>query len=123
MSIATGTVAFYNLDEHEVYNGQSTGKYSLTLTLDDSTAEELSGFGVKLREYEGNKQRKFASKYPVSVIDKEDNPFQGPIPRGSLVKVLWKAGNPHPVHGVPPYLLKVRVLEEAEDGMGNVEGF
>jgi hypothetical protein len=35
MSVVTGTVAFANLAEHEVYNGQSTGKYSLVLSLDD----------------------------------------------------------------------------------------
>ena len=123
MSITTGTVAFANLEEHEIYNGESTGKYSLTLTVDESEADALAQAGVKLREYEGNKQRKFSTKYPVSIIDKDDEPFRGPLGRGSVVKVLWKAGQPHPVHGTSTYMMKVRVLEEADDLGANEEGF
>ena len=123
MSVTTGTVAFANLDEHEIFNGQSTGKYSLTLTVDDNEAEALAKPGVKLREYEGNKQRKFSTKYPVAVIDKSDEPYRGPLNRGSVVKVLWKAGQPHPVHGTGTYMLKVRVIEEAEDQGATEEGF
>ena len=71
MSIATleGTVAFENLNEHEMYQGQSTGKFSLVVSLDDATADELDAKGVKLREYEGVKQRKFSSKFDVPVLN------------------------------------------------------
>jgi hypothetical protein len=32
MSVITGKVAFANLTEHEVFNGQSTGKYSVVVS-------------------------------------------------------------------------------------------
>jgi len=119
MSVLQGTVAFANLDQHEVFNGQSTGKYSLVLTLDEPEAEVLAKNGVKLREYEGLKQRKFSTKYPVDIIDTEDEPFRGRLTRGSKVKILYAEGKPHPVHGTPTYLNKVRVVEVATDGEGS----
>ena len=119
MSVLQGTVAFANLDQHEVFNGQSTGKYSLVLTLDEPEAEALAKNGVKLREYEGLKQRKFSTKYPVDVIDTEDEPFRGRLTRGSKVKILYAEGKPHPVHGTPTYLNKVRVIELADGGEGS----
>lgn len=115
MSITTGTVAFINLDTTEVFNGQDTGKYTVTVTLSDDEASSLSEAGVKLREYEGQPQRKFSSKYPVKVVDVEDNPYKGPIGRGSIIRLLWKEGKPHPVHGTPTYLNAVRVLELADN--------
>jgi hypothetical protein len=48
------------------------------------------------------------------VFDLDGKPFMGQVTRGSKVRVQWKKGNPHPVHGTPPYLEKVRVLELAE---------
>lgn len=112
--VLEGTVAFENLGEHEMYNGQSTGKYSLVLSLDDADAETLDSVGVKLREYEGVKQRKFASKYEVGVLNADGTAFEGRIPRGSKVRILWQEGAPHPVHGTSTYLNKVKVLEVAE---------
>ena len=113
--VLTGTAAFINLDEHEVFQGQSTGRYTLTVTLDDDAAQMLSSQGVKLRDYEGKAQRKFSSKYPVRVIDAEDNPFIGPITRGSTIRLSYKTGPAHPVHGTPTYLNAVRVVELADD--------
>lgn len=112
--ITTGKVAFDNLREHEMYQGKTTGRYSVTLTMEDSEADKLAGIGVKLREYEGNQQRKFASQYEVQVVDLEGMPFKGAVPRDSIVRVQWKSGNTHPVHGTPTYLNAVRVLEVAE---------
>lgn len=118
MAVLQGTVAFANLDEFEVYNGQCTGKYSLVLTLDESDADALSKQGIKLRDYEGLKQRKFSTKYEVDIIDKDDEPFRGRLTRGSKVKILWSDGKPHPVHGTPTYLNKIRVLELADNTEG-----
>jgi hypothetical protein len=61
MAVVEGTIAFENLETHEMYQGQSTGKYSVVISLDDNTADQLAGLGVKLREYEGTKQRKFST--------------------------------------------------------------
>jgi len=113
MSVLTGSVAFSNLDEHEMYQGQSTGKFSVVLTLDENNAALLSDAGVKLRDYEDNKQRKFASKFAVDVVDIEGEPCKERITRGSLVRIQYTLGQEHPVHGITPYLDKIRVLELA----------
>jgi len=115
MAVLTGKAAFVNLTETEQYQGQDTGRYTLTVTLDDDAAQMLSQQGVKLRDYEGTAQRKFSSKYPVKVIDAEDNPFIGPVTRGSTIRLSYKTGPAHPVHGTPTYLNAVRVLELADD--------
>jgi len=113
MSVIQGKVAFSNLDEHEMYQGQSTGKFSVVITLDDGEAEKLEQGGVKLREYEGSKQRKFASKFTVGIVDLDGEPVTDRVTRGSLVRIQYSLGQPHPVHGITPYLDKIRVLEMA----------
>ena len=115
MATLEGTLAFENLNSHEEYNGQSTGKYSIVLSLDPEVAESLKTDGVKMREYEGTPQRKFASKFDVPVFDADGTPFtSNVIGRGSKVRIAYTLGKPHPVHGVAPYLNKVKVLEVAE---------
>jgi len=122
MSVAIGTVAFESLRKTDVFNGMDTGKYNVTLTLEEDSADQLEQEGVKLKEYEGNKQRKFTSKFVVDVFDSEGNPFEGHVTRGSKVKVLYSTGKPHPVHGVAPYMVKLKVLELAEDAMAASDG-
>jgi len=116
MAVIEGTVAFENLNEHEVFQGQSTGKFSMVISLYDADAGDLEAKGVKLREYEGTKQRKFSTKYEVPVLDASGQPFVGRVTRGSKVRLLWAEGQPHPVHGTSTYLNKVKVLEVAEAG-------
>ena len=83
MSLAEGTVAFQNLQQTEVYQGQDTGRYTLTLSLEEDMAEKLSSEGVKVKDYEGTAQRKFASKFRVRIVNANDERFTGPIPTGS----------------------------------------
>lgn len=119
MSVITGKVAFVNLSEHEVYGGQSTGKYSVVLTLDDENSAKMEAQGVKLRTYEGTKQRKFASKFDVPVYELNGDEFMGQVTRGSEVRLQYSLGQEHPVHGITPYLDKVRLValaESATDG-------
>ena len=124
MSLAEGTVAFQNLQQTEVYQGQDTGRYTLTLSLEEDMASKLSDEGVKVKDYEGPAQRKFASKFPVRIVNANDEPFMGAIPKGSLVRVQYKLGDSHPVHATPTYLNAVRVLELGEEsGDGIEEGF
>lgn len=112
--VIEGIVNFSNVTQHDVYNGQSTGKYSLTVTLDEDSANSLSASGVKIKDYQGNKQRKFSSKFDVTVLDAEGNKYSGEIPYSSRVRLKYKLGKPHPVHGVSTYLEAVKVLEEAD---------
>ena len=113
-AVVEGVVNFSNLTEHDVYNGQSTGAFNLTITMSEDDANVLADQGVKIKDYQGNKQRKFKSKYEIKRIDAEGNTYTGEIPFNSKVRLQYKLGPAHPVHGVPAYLEKVRVLEEAE---------
>jgi hypothetical protein len=113
-NVVEGKVAFSHVTEHDSYMGQTTGKYSLTITLDPDAAEDLANKGIRVKEYEGNGQRKFQSKFDVEVMDKEGFPFSGEIPRGSVVRVLYALGQDHPQWGVSTYLNKVKVLEAAD---------
>jgi len=119
--VTTGIVAFSNLTEFDVYNGQSTGRYNLVITMDEAEAGKLSDMGVKLKNYEGKSQRKFATKFKVEAIDLEGNPVHGELPYGTEVRVLWAAGDADPQNGVPTFLNKVRVVQLAESiGDGEV---
>ena len=118
MSVIQGSAAFINLVEHEQYQGKSTEKYSLTVTLDDKSIEQLEAQGVKMREYAPDggtpqKQRKFASKFNVPLYEANGDEFMGQVTRGSLVRVQYSLGDEHPIHGFTPYLDKVKVLELA----------
>lgn len=112
--VIEGIVNFSNLTAHDEYNGQSTGKFSMTITMDQESADSLASRGVKIKDYQGNMQRKFSSKYDVKTFDSEGNPFNGEVPFNSKVRLKYKLGPAHPVHGVSTYLDAVKVLEVAE---------
>jgi hypothetical protein len=125
MTVTTveGIVNFSKLTEHDVYNGQDTGAYSLTITMSEDDASTLAANGVKIRDYQGNKQRKFKSKYDIKVFDADGNPYNGEVPYNSTVRLKYKMGPAHPVHGVSTYLEAVKVLEEAEMAVGDAADF
>ena len=112
--VIEGIVNFSNLTQHDVYMGQTTGKYTMTITMSEDDAESLSSRGVKIKDYEGAKQRKFSSKFDVKVLDAEGNPFNGEVPYNSKVRLKYKVGPAHHVHGLSTYLEAVKVLEVAE---------
>jgi hypothetical protein len=116
MSVITGKVAFANLNEHEVFNGQSTGKYSVVVTLDDDQADKLASEGVKLKTYKNENQRKFATKFEdFQVIDNEGEPVsKSSVRYGDTVRIKYGLGKPHPVHGTSVYLQAIRVVEKGE---------
>lgn len=120
-SVVEGLANFSHTVEPDQYMGQT--KYSITLTLSEDDANTLASNGVKIKDYEGNKQRKFSSKYQVSVIDADGEPYGKEIPYNSKVRVKFKYGPAHPVHGVSTYLDAVRVLEEAEAPVDDTPGF
>ena len=125
MSVISGTVAFANLTEHEIYNGKSTGKYSVVLSLDDVDAEQLQDAGVKIRTYQNQAQRKFSTKFEeFPVIDNEGEPVsRGSVRYGDKVRIKYNLGKPHPVHGTSVYLQAVRVVEKGEAMGEDDEGF
>ncbi len=109
-----GVVNFSNLTAHDVFNGQSTGAYSMTITLSEDDAAELAANGVKIKDYQGNKQRKFKSKYEIKVFDAEGTPYTGEVPYNSTVRLKYKLGQPHPRQRQMCIKRQVKVLEEAE---------
>lgn len=113
-NVIEGVVNFSNVTKHDVFNGQDTGAFSMTITMSEDDATELAAQGVKIKDYQGNKQRKFKSKYDVRLFDADGNTYEGEVPYNSKVRLKFKLGNAHPVHGVATYLEAVKVLEEAE---------
>lgn len=113
IQVIEGVLNFSHVTSHDVYNGQDTGQYSVTVTLSEDDASALSAKGVKIKDYQGAKQRKFKSRYDVKVLDADGNPYEGEIPYNSSVRVRFKLGPQHPVHGVSTYLDAIKVLEEA----------
>jgi len=116
--VVEGIVNFSNITKHDVYNGQDTGAFSMTVTLSEDDANQMASNGVKIKDYQGAKQRKFKSKYDIKAFDAEGKPYMGEIPYNSRVRLKYKLGQPHPVHGVSTYLEAVKVLEEAEMAEG-----
>lgn len=112
--VIEGTVNFSNVTKTDVYNGQDTGTFSMTITMSEDDATTLSAQGVKIKEYEGNKQRKFKSKYAIGMYTAEGDRYEGEVPYNSRVRLKYKTGPAHPVHGTPVYLEAVKVLELAE---------
>lgn len=115
MATAEGTIAFSNVLTQDQYKGKDVG-FNVVLTLDESSANELSGMGVKLKEYEGSMQRKFKSNYDVEILDVDGNEMElaEELPRGSKVRLLWAKGQMNSDYGLGTYLSKVKVLEIAE---------
>jgi hypothetical protein len=113
-NMISGTVAFSNLTEHDIYKGKSTGKYALTVTLDDASAKQLESQGVKLKNYNDTQQKKFTSKYKTESLALDNSPYVGEIPRGSKVRVLYALGQESTEHGTGVYMNKIRVVEEAD---------
>ena len=112
--VIEGTVNFSNVTKTDVYNGQDTGTFSMTITMSEDDATTLSAQGVKIKDYEGNKQRKFKSKYDIGMYTAEGDRYEGEVPYNSRVRLKYKTGPAHPVHGTPVYLEAVKVLELAE---------
>lgn len=112
--LVSGLSVFSSITKHDEYMGESTGKFNLTVTLDAEDASKLEDLGVRLKEYEGSMQRKFSSKFEFKVVDMDDNPYVGEIPRGSEVRVAFSLGDVSPQWGPATHLEAVRVVSEGE---------
>jgi len=117
MAILEGTLAYDSkLTATDVYNGQDTGKYNITLVISDEDAEALKLKGVIIKE--GNK-RKLTSGFANFIIkDSEGETLkdtEDPLPvtelgKGSVVRVSYALGKPNGVYGVSLYFNGVRVI-------------
>lgn len=123
--ITNGIAKYVYLDSTEKYNGDDTGKYSLTVALDKKEAKKLEDAGVKVRtlkdkdtgeEYLG---RKFSTQYKLddSMIQTVSGDVIGSdFGAGSEVSIFWKAGKEHPMHGVATYLTAIKVADDHTPG-------
>lgn len=123
-----GSVLFSAIADFAKFNGQSTGKYELVLTLnDDQRADaESNGVGINVKDYQGQEQAtaKFKSKFKLEkgmVVDRFKNPYVDAegnikeIPRGSEV-VVFATSKPYSFAGktgVTNYLNAIQIIEEA----------
>jgi len=112
------------LTQHDVYQGQSTGKYVVQLKLDPATAKELEAIGVQIKEYEGEPIRKFSSKYQVPVFISKDEQWNDELPRDTKVKLEYITKK-HPTAGMVPYMKRILILEmgKEEEVPGDEEFF
>ena len=118
---AKGTVSFCHLTKHEIYEGVSTNKYSITIMLDEKSAEALSNAGVKIGEYQGKPKRKFTTTFDVQILNPDlsewdknsEGKYDREIRRGSEVNILAKVTEePYKSYGCSAYVEKVHVLKE-----------
>jgi hypothetical protein len=123
--ITKGVAKYVYLDSTEKFNGEDTGKYTLTVGLAPAEVKTLEEAGVKVRtvmDKDTGKEiriRKFSTQYKLedTMIQTVSGEAIGTdFGAGSEVQVLWKAGNEHPTHGVATYLTAIKVADDHEPG-------
>lgn len=124
------TVLFSNLVTQPTYNGQASGKYELTVVLDETQAADAEALGISYTtsDYNGQTQHKakFKTKYQLptnKVRDRQAMPFVDTdgnlreIPRGSEI-IVFATCKPYTMmgkSGVTNYLQGVQVINESGD--------
>jgi hypothetical protein len=106
MEYVDGEVVFSNLTSHDNY-----GKFSIVVTLGEEATKKLEGEGVKVKDYEGKKQRAFKTKFDFQYVDADKKKQEGELGRGSKVTVAYKLGEPYAEYGVTTYLQGIKVVE------------
>ena len=119
--LVQGTTIFNSaLTQFDTYQGQSTDKYSLQITLDKKEAARLEKEGVKIKEYDGEPIRKFTSRYDIPVFTAKNQRWEEEIPSGSTVRVEYTTKE-HPTAGQVPYAKRVLLLQVGEGYEGQAE--
>jgi len=123
--VTKGEAKYVYLDSTEKFNGDDTGKYTLTVSLSDAEAKKLVDAGVKVRTIKDAdtgkdiKIRKFSTQYKLddNLIQTMSGDVVGTdFGAGTEVEVLWKAGKEHPMHGVATYLTAIKVADNHTPG-------
>ena len=116
MEYLNGEVVFSNLAEHDNY-----GKFSVVVMVDDEATKKLESQGVKVKDYEGKKQRAFKTQFEFQYVDADKKAQEGELGRGSKVTIAYKLGEPYEEYGVTTYLQGVKVVERVKPaGKGDV---
>lgn len=115
MALIEGTTIFNShLTKHELYQGKSTEKYALQITLTSKQAKTLSDSGMVIKEFEGTPLRKFTSRYDVPLFDKAGEELDRELPPGSKVRIEYITKT-HSTAGEIPYMKRVLLMEEGEE--------
>ena len=89
--LVQGTTIFNtSLTQFDTYQGQSTDKYSLQITLDTFNADMLDKAGVKVKEYEGEPIRKFTSRYDIPVFTGKNERWRCSVLRKGIARLTVK---------------------------------
>ena len=116
--LVEGTTIFKTfLTTHDSYQGQSTGKHSIQITMDGASASRLTKEGVIIKEFEGEPVRKFTSRFNVPVYLMNKELWEEELPSGTKVKINYVTKK-HPTAGEVPYVQSV-LVQEMGDGSGN----
>ena len=116
--ITKGEALYVYLQETEKFDGEDTGKYTITVGISDSEAKKLEKAGVKVKTSkhpetgEMTKARKFSTQFKLKdemIQTTEGEVIGDQFGTGSKITVLWKEGNDHPRHGVGTYLTAIKV--------------
>ena len=123
--LVDGTTIFQtHLTQHDEYQGQSTGKYSVQVKLESKVAAKLAKDGVIIKDYDGDPIRKFTSRYDVPVYVNKTDLWDKELPSGTAVRIEYITKK-HPTAGEVPYVKRILVLEmgEGTDGGGDAGFF
>jgi len=134
MAVTKGVAKYVYLDSTEKYNGDDTGKYTLTVQISAEEADKLNELGVKTKNLKHKETdeliidektgkpaffRKFSTRYKLDndMIKTVSGDVVGTdFGAESDVSVLWKVGKEHPVHGVATYLTAIKVADDHTPG-------
>jgi len=116
-----GTTIFNtSLKQFDTYQGKSTEKYSLQITLNKKEAARLAKEGVKIKEYEGEPIRKFTSHYNIPVFLSNKEKWDEELPSGSKIRIEYVTKS-HPTAGKVPYAKRILLIEVGEGYEGQAE--
>ena len=86
-----GTVAFCHLRTHGTYQGQPQDMYEITIAVTDDDARKLEAEGIKVKDYNGVKQRHFRTKNKLPIYGPDLTEWDGDeIPKGAIVKLIYQ---------------------------------
>jgi hypothetical protein len=123
MALIEGKTIFNShLTKHELYQGKSTEKYALQLSLTKEQAKTLKALGMVIKEYEGQPLRKFTSRYDVPLFDRAGEELHREVPPGSTVRIEYIT-KPHKTAGEIPYMKRVLLMEVGEENQEDMEFF
>ena len=99
----------FNITTTDVFNGQDTGQYSMTITLAEDDASTLAASGVKIKDHQ---EVPSSSRSSTSVLLMRKVTCT-PGKCLTTQRYAWfKLGDAHPVHGVLLTLRQSRFLKK-----------